>query len=113
MPWYFYVCPHCECSFDEEWPAGKAPPESDCLHCCRRAKRRFVVPAVIFRGDGFSCSGRFDRPDERLQEEIAHSQDFDATTGKTWEQTDRELERLQKEGVIEKRRPGTPYGVVG
>lgn len=68
--------------------------------------------AILFKGPGFTRR-QYDRPDERLRGEIEHSKDFDVTTGETWEEKDRELEKLHSEGVLDKHKPGKhPYGVV-
>ena len=114
MAKYDFVCPDCGRLNTFERLMAEGPPKNPaCPYCYVRLRRVYLPVPIKFVGPGFSCSGRFDRPDERLKKEIEHSQDFDATTGKSWEQGDQELEKAHAEGILDKHTPGKhPYGVV-
>lgn len=91
MPSYLYRCPIHD-QFTRDYPMGAAPPTVLCAICKRVCQRVYVAVPAQFHSDGFTKSLP-DRPDERLDKEIAHSMDFDSVTGKSWEETDREAEQ--------------------
>ena len=70
---------------------GAAPPSVTCGICKRECGRVYQAVPVQYHSPGFTRS-LSDRPDERLDREIKHSMDFDAT-GKSWEEIDREIEQ--------------------
>lgn len=92
MPSYLYRCPVHE-QFTRDYPMGAAPPTVTCGICKRVCGRVYQSVPVQFHSPGFTKSLP-DRPDERLDKEIKHSMDFDAT-GQSWEQRDKELERAK------------------
>lgn len=102
MARYAYRCPiHGE--FDVDLPMGTAPQAIDCSRCSRRARRVYGPVPIHFLAPGFTRSGTHDRPDERLQKEIAHSMDFDPLTGRTWEETERLEEKRKADGTVRKK----------
>lgn len=74
------------------------PPEKNpiCPKCGIRTRRIYTPVPIKFVGDGFSTSGKFDRPDERLDKEIKASMSRDPTTGEEWEAQDKRLEKKKK-----------------
>ena len=93
MPSYLYRCP-VHGQFTGDYPMRAVPPTVLCGICKRECRRVYVPVPTQFHSDGFTKSLP-DRPDERLNREIAHSMDFDAVTGKTWEEADRQTEQAR------------------
>lgn len=93
MPEYLYYCP-VHGDFSVDFPMGAAPPIVTCGICKREARRTYQAVPIQYHSPGFTRS-LSDRPDERLDREIKHSMDIDAVTGKSWEQTDREIEQAR------------------
>ena len=90
MPEYLYRC-SLHGVFSRPFPMGTAVERTLCPACGEQARRRYAAVPIKFVGPGFSTSGKFDRPDERIKAEVKASQDIDVTTGLTWEETDNRL----------------------
>lgn len=101
MPDYLYRCP-VHGQFTKPYPMGAAPPVVCCGICKRECSRAYQAVPVQYHSDGFTQSLP-DRPDERLDEEINRSMDFDATTGLSWEETERRQAQKLADGRVRKK----------
>jgi putative FmdB family regulatory protein len=93
MPEYVFRCPRCDTIIEISRPIKQGPPAENPICCETKTKRVYLPVSVKFVGDGFSCSGRFDRPDERLDKEIKASMTHDPVTGEEWETRGKRLEK--------------------
>lgn len=56
MPVYTYQCPNCEKTFEESSNFLSPIQSLPCPNCGTESQKTISIPAIIFKGDGFTKS---------------------------------------------------------